>query len=112
LKGAVDRFSATLVVLSMGIAGATKTPEVEIDKSEGDLLASSLVNLAAQFDFEPDPKAQAIIATGVAFVTVAFPRVVMYRARKAQERKEKTPGTAGVYDASGNPLGTTTFQEQ
>jgi len=82
---------------------------LSIDKAEGDMLANATANMLAQFDITPDPKTQAIIGMIMACGAVYGPRVMLYRMRKAQERQETQPGTAGVYDASGNPVGTTEF---
>ncbi len=82
-----------------------------IDKSEGDLLAGASANVLAQFDITPDPKTQAIIGMIIACSAVYAPRVIMIRARKAQEEAEKADGTAGVYGPGGEPMGTTGFSQ-
>lgn len=73
------------------------------------LLSRASVNMMEQFDITPDPKTQAVVGLIVAAATVYGPRAVAYRFRKAQEKAEETPGTAGVYNADGTAAGTTTF---
>jgi len=82
-----------------------------IDDQEGMLLAKATANVLEQFDLKPDPKTQAIIGLVMAAGTVYAPRVIMINQRKAQQAKEKRNGTAGLYDAQGNPVGTTQFSE-
>lgn len=114
LKSSVEALTATLVIVHAGLAAATSTPELEIDKPEATLLASSAADLMAQFDVAPDPKTRAIIGMIMACGTVYGPRAVMIRMRKAQEREEKPAGsdglgTAGVFDVHGFGVGTTGF---
>jgi hypothetical protein len=85
-----------------------------IDEAEGRMLAEASANVMEQFDLKPDPKTQAIIGLVMAAGTVYGPRAVIIQMRKAQERTEKRAGadgtgTAGVYGAGGEPLGTTEF---
>lgn len=85
-----------------------------IDEAEGRMLAEASANVMEQFDLKPDPKTQAIIGLVMAAGTVYGPRAVIIQMRKAQERAEKRAGadgtgTAGVYGANGEPLGTTDF---
>jgi hypothetical protein len=79
-----------------------------IDSEEGDLLAKSAANVLEQFDMTPDPKLQAAVGMIVACAVVYGPRVALIRARKALQKNEGD-GTAGLYDAAGNPMGTTTY---
>lgn len=114
LKGSIEALSKTLVIVHLGIAGATNTPELAIDKDEGDLLAKASANLMSEFDLTPDPKTQAIVGLVMAAATVYGPRAVMIRARKAQEKQEKSAdenghGMGGVTDSNGHPVGVTPF---
>lgn len=80
-----------------------------IDDEEGKLLATASCNMLAEFDIAPDPKTQAIIGMIIAAATVYGPRVIMIRARLAQEEKEKESGKAGVYNPDGSAAGMTDF---
>lgn len=109
IKSSVDTLAKTLMVFHQGIAVATSTPEMMIDQDEGEILARATVNVLDQYDFTPDPKIQAIIGMVMAAGTVYAPRVVLIRARLAQQAKEREAGTAGVYGPGGEAMGTTTF---
>ena len=91
------------------MAAMTKTPELVLDGEEAQGLAESGLTLAAMYDITPDPKLQAAILFAGQVGMIYGTRIVAIRARKSQEKKERQPGTAGMYDADGNPIGTTTF---
>jgi hypothetical protein len=61
------------------------------------------------YDITPDPKLQALISFATQCGMIYGTRIIAIRARKSQEKEEKRKGTAGMYDAEGNPIGTTTF---
>lgn len=110
LKGSIDSLAKTLVVVHLGLANITNTPELVIDADESKLLANATANLLEQFDLKPDPKIQALIGLVMAAGTVYGPRAFMIRQRKLQEAKEKKDsGTAGVYNADGTAAGMTSF---
>jgi len=108
LKGAVESLSATLVMLHLGIASATKSPEFVIDKEEGDLLSRATVNVLEQYDIRPDPKLQAMFGLIVAAGTVYGPRAFLIQKRRAEERAAKarniTPIDAGISDFVSTPV--------
>jgi len=87
----------------------TKTPELELDAEEANGLATSGLTLAAMYDITPDPKLQAAILFAGQVGMIYGTRIVAIRARKSQEKKEKEPGTAGVWTSDGSPAGTTTY---
>lgn len=89
LKGAVESLSATLVMLHLGIASATKSSELVIDKEEADLLSRATVNVLEQYDIRPDPKLQAMFGLIVAAGTVYGPRAFLIQKRRADERAAK-----------------------
>jgi hypothetical protein len=98
------------MILHTGIATATKTPEIALDKEESDLLADAAANIMAEFDVTPDPKTQAIVAGIVACATVYGPRVVSIRMRKAAEKAaSEESNRATVYNADGSFAGETTY---
>lgn len=110
LKASIDSLAKTLVVVHMGIANITGTPELVIDADESKLLANATANLLEQFDLKPDPKIQAVIGLVMAAGTVYGPRAYMIRVRKLQETQEKkNAGTAGIYNPDGTAAGTTGF---
>lgn len=90
----------------------TKTPELELEQEEANALATSGLTLAAMYDITPDPKLQAMILFASQLGMVYGTRFVAIKARKAQEKKEKQPGTAGVYGPDGQPQGTTEYRTE
>lgn len=94
-----------------GLALATKTPELELDKEESDLLADASTKLLAEFDLEPDPKTQAIIGFIIACGSIYGPRVAIVAMRKKKEKKDDEAGKASVYNPNGTYAGQTTFSD-
>jgi hypothetical protein len=105
LKGAIDTLSRSLLAVHMGIAAATKTPEMSLDKEESDLLANATVNVLEQFDIRPDPKTEAIFGLIVAAGTVYGPRAYSIQARRARERRAKKDAEMKPVMDAGFPLG-------
>jgi hypothetical protein len=93
------------------IAAMTQTPELILEEGEAQGVAESALTLAAMYDFTPDPKLEAMVNFAIIMGTTYGTRIIAIRARKAQEKKEAKPGTAGMYDADGNPIGTTTYSK-
>jgi hypothetical protein len=91
------------------MAAMTQTPELVLDGDEAQGLAESGLTLAAMYDITPDPKLQAAILFAGQVGMIYGTRIVAIRARKSQAKKEKEPGTAGVYGPNGEAMGTTTF---
>lgn len=83
----IDALSNILVVLHTGIAGATKTPEIAIDKDDADTLAKATSNVLAEFNIAPDPKVAAVIGLVIAAGSVYGPMAVSIRLRKQAEAK-------------------------
>ena len=77
-------------MVHLGIANFTNSPEMIIDKDEGNLLANATVNVLDQFDIHPDPKMQAIFGLIIASGSVYGPRIFLINKRRAAER-EKPP---------------------
>jgi len=107
LKAATDTLSRTLLMLHLGIAGATKTPEMALSQDEADVLANASVNVLEQFDIRPDPKVEAIVGLIIAAGTVYGPRAYLIRQRMAKENAERKsqqnfdPASAVVIDMPG-----------
>jgi len=77
-----------LGIVHLGIATATKLPELALDSDDEKTLASAVLNVADQFDIRPDPKVEAILGLIVAAGVVYGPKVVMIRERKKEEKAE------------------------
>ena len=87
----------------------TNTPEMVLEEEEAKAVAESGLTLAAMYDVTPDPKLQAAINFAIIMGTTYGTRLVAIRARKSQEKEERRKGTAGMYDAEGRPIGTTSY---
>lgn len=89
LKASVDALSNILVIVHAGISGVTNTPELALEKGEGDLLAGAAVPVLDLFDFAPDPRFVAVFGLVMASVQVYGPRAYLIRARLAAEKDAK-----------------------
>lgn len=89
VSSSIDALTRALLIVHLGIASATKTPEMALDEEEGKLLAEATANVLAEFDIRPDPKLQAVIGLITAAGVVYGPRVVMIRARWKEEALAK-----------------------
>lgn len=105
-------FTQGLMLFHTSISVMTKTPELELEEEEAKAVAESTLTLAAMYDLTPDPKLQAMMNLAIILGTTYGTRFIAIRARKAQEKKEEKPGTAGVYGPDGEPMGTTTFTSE
>lgn len=104
--------SRCLMISHAAIAAVMTTPEIALEESEADAVAESGLTLLALYDIRPDPKIEAAINFAVVMGMTYGTRVIAIRARKRQEAKEKKPGVAGLYDAAGNPMGTTEYKNE
>jgi hypothetical protein len=77
------------MMLHLGIAGATKTPEMALDEDESKLLANATVNLLSEFDIRPDPKVEAAFGLIIAAGSVYGPRFYLINKRRAEEKAAK-----------------------
>lgn len=111
LEQSVEVLSRGLCIMHASLAAITQTPELVLDKTEAEGLTEATLNLLALYDLKPDPKIEAALILAGQVGIVYGTRFVAIRARKAQQRKEKEPGVAGVYTADGMAAGTTTFHE-
>jgi len=98
-----------LLLFHTSIAAMTNTPEMVLEEEEAKAVAESGLTLAAMYDVTPDPKLQAAINFAIIMGTTYGTRLVAIRARKSQEKEERRKGTAGMYDAEGRPIGTTSY---
>jgi hypothetical protein len=84
----VESLARVLAVLHVGIATATKTPEMVLDDSEASLLANATANVLEQFDIRPDPKIEAIIGLIMAAGSIYGPRMYLISERKKADKVE------------------------
>lgn len=81
-------FSANVMVFSALIAGKSGIQELAIGEDESNALTSAVALVIAEYDFTPDAKTQAWINLAAVTVSITAPRVMMYKARKAEEKKK------------------------
>lgn len=91
LQASIDGLSKILLVMHIGLAEISKTPELVLQPTEGDALASSLANVGDQFDITPDPKVQAIIGLMMTAGMIYGSR--MYNIRERLKNTDKPKGT-------------------
>lgn len=87
-KASIEALTRALAIVHLGIASATKTPEIALEDEEAQTLASAVNNVLIEFDIRPDPKSEAIFGLVVAAGSIYGPRVYLVRERKKQERKD------------------------
>ena len=83
--------SQVLMVSHMGLANATKTPELELDKTEADALANATAKVMEAFDVRPDPRFVAVAGLVSVAGSVYGPRIYMIQDRHKTERKNRPP---------------------
>lgn len=109
LNTSAQMLAVGLVMMHDIISAATKTPELVLSEGEAVNLSKSGLAFLAEFDVAPNPKVMAGIIFAGNVASVYGTRFAAIKVRKAQEKKEKEPGVAGVYNADGNPMGTTDY---
>jgi len=94
-QASVDALTNILVVIHTGIATATKTPEIAIEKDDAETLARATANVLAEFDITPDPKVTAIIGLIMAGGAVYGPMTYNIQTRRKQEALDKRAQQTG-----------------
>lgn len=77
------------MAIHLGISALTKTPEIELEKSESDRLAQASVDVAKHYNIEASEKALAWTNLAVVGFSTYGPRVFAMRMRWEIERNEK-----------------------
>jgi hypothetical protein len=75
--------------LHIGLAAATKTPELALEDSEAENLAKATATVLTEFDIRPDPKIEAVIGLVTAASLIYGPRVYLITERKKQEARDR-----------------------
>lgn len=86
LSASVDGLAMTMAMVSAAIAGASKSPELNIDTAESHALAAATANFLDQFDIRPNPKVEAAVGLVIAFSAVYVPKIGAANMRKKTER--------------------------
>lgn len=87
----VESLTRVLAVLHLGIAAATKAPEMALEDQEAEALATATSNVLKEFDIQPNPKVEALVALAMTAGSIYGPRVYLIAERR---KKEKANGTA------------------
>lgn len=87
VQASIDGLASALIVVHVGLAGITRTPELELDKDDADLLARSTANVLAEYDVVVDPKTAAIMGLLFAVGRVYGPKVAL-RNMRVKEAKQ------------------------
>lgn len=88
-QASVEGLTRMLAIIHMGIASATKTPELKLEDEEAEALAKSTAVVLEEFDIRPDPKIEAIIGLVTTAGMIYGPRVYLIAERKKQEKRDK-----------------------
>lgn len=106
LSASVDALTKTLLIMHVGMAEMTKTPELALSEVEASGLATSAVNVLDQFDITPDPKMQAIVGLLMTAGMIYGPRMYNIQSRvKAEKSEPKSSASMHVLrpvDLTGN----------
>ena len=88
-QASVDGLASMLGVLHLGIAAATKTPELALKDDEAKNLAVATARVLEEFDIRPDPKIEAIVGLIIAGSSIYGPRAYFIMERKKKEAAER-----------------------
>lgn len=92
LSASLDALSTTLMLVHVGLASATKTPELELEEKEADTLAQATARVLEEFDFTPSPKVQAVVGLIVACGSIYGPKAIQIKMRWDAEKEVKEDG--------------------
>lgn len=96
LKDSIEMLAQVINIAHVGLAVATKTPELELENKEAETLSKSIVNVLDQFDVKPDPRVTAFVGLITTAGTIYYPRYYLIKERRKTEKKSK------VKDATDN----------
>lgn len=87
----IEPIKNLLLQIHVGLAQATKAPELALYDMEAENLGAAIVHLSAQYGGKIDPKAEAWLRMTIVAASVYGPRVIAVRNRQAKERAERRP---------------------
>lgn len=88
-QASIDGLTRMLAIIHIGLASATRTPELRLEDEEAEALAKSTAVVLEEFDIRPDPKIEAIIGLVTTAGMIYGPRVYLITERKKRERANK-----------------------
>lgn len=88
-QASVEGLTRMLAIIHMGLASATRTPELKLEDEEAEALAKSTAVVLEEFDIRPDPKIEAVIGLVTTAGMIYGPRVYLITERKKMERRNR-----------------------
>lgn len=88
-QASVEGLTRMLAIIHMGIASATRTPELKLEDEEAEALAKSTAVVLEEFDIRPDPKIEAVIGLVTTAGMIYGPRMYLIAERKKREKLNK-----------------------
>lgn len=88
-QASIESLATMIGVLHLGIAAATKTPELALKEEESKNLAAATARVLEEFDIRPDPKIEAIVGLIIAGSSIYGPRAYFIMERKKKEAAER-----------------------
>ena len=88
-QASIEGLTRMLAIVHIGLASATKTPELKLEDEEAEALAKSTAVVLEEFDIRPDPKIEAIIGLVTTAGMIYGPRVYLITERKRRERNNR-----------------------
>ena len=88
-QASIEGLTRMLAIVHMGLASATRTPELKIEDEEAEALAKSTAVVLEEFDIRPDPKIEAVIGLVTTAGMIYGPRVYLIAERKKMERRNR-----------------------
>lgn len=88
-QASLEGLTRILSIMHIGIATATKMPEMVLEEDEAKNLAAATATVLSEFDIRPDPKIEAIIGLVTAAGMIYGPRVYLITDRKKKEAANK-----------------------
>lgn len=88
-QASLEGLTRILSIIHIGVATATKTPEMALEEEEAKTLAAATATVLQEFDIRPDPKVEAIVGLITAAGMIYGPRAYLISERKKEEKKRK-----------------------
>ena len=88
-SASIDSLARMLGFVHLGIAAASKTPELVLNEEETKALAGATAKVLEEFDIRPDPKVEAVVGLVTTAGAICGPKVYFIRERKRAERRQR-----------------------
>lgn len=88
-QASLEALQRMLAIVHVGLAAATKSPELELDTEDARALTLATSNVLEQFDIKPDPKVEAVVGLVITAGSIYGPKLYLIRERRMDEAKER-----------------------